>query len=147
MKITEDHRGKFIVSDSKECSLTFVSENTHKFTFRGMHYQTNPYQEKHIYVIQGSILDFTYNLKTKETLSYHLNRDSSVLKVTQDFAHGFLTLEPNTIVVYQAVGEFNPDTYVSIPWHSIEQIKTSVNAIVGNSKIILTDKDNYGNRN
>ena len=40
-----DRRGDFIIFDSKECNQVNVVTNTEKYTFRGLHYQTDPPQE------------------------------------------------------------------------------------------------------
>lgn len=143
----DDNRGSFIVSDSRDCDLTFISVNTNKFTFRGLHFQTEPKQVKHISVIQGTILDIIYNLNTGVTEFYSLDTNSQPLVVGKDYAHGFLTLEDNTIVSYQALGQFNPNTYKSIPWHSIPTVHDRIQTIVGKNKITISDKDKYGNSN
>ena len=64
----KDERGSYTpisttVLDQKweQCS---VSINDEKFTFRGLHYQTNPPQTKYIKVVQGSIVDFMVDLET-----------------------------------------------------------------------------------
>ena len=55
-----DKRGDFILFDSKECSQVNVVTNTEKYTFRGLHYQTDPPQIKTVKVIQGKVLDILY---------------------------------------------------------------------------------------
>ena len=93
-----DHRGSFSAIDCKEWEQTNVSLNTNKYTFRGMHYQTNPPQTKYLKVVQGSIVDILYNLKTKEVRTFQLNNQQAIL-VDSKYAHGFLTLEDNTTTV------------------------------------------------
>ena len=72
-----------------------------------MHYQTNPPQTKYLKVVQGSIIDILYDLETKEVKSFHLNTEEAIL-IKPKYAHGFLTLEDNTIVTYLVKGEYNP---------------------------------------
>ena len=63
-----DYRGSYspinlrtLGIDWTQCS---ISVNNKEFTFRGLHYQTNPPQKKYIKVIQGEMLDFTLDLET-----------------------------------------------------------------------------------
>ena len=62
-----DNRGSYTPIDVKEWDQCSISINTHPFTFRGLHYQTNPPQTKYIKVIQGSIIDFLIDSANPET--------------------------------------------------------------------------------
>ena len=78
-----------------------ISVNPEKFTFRGMHYQAfETAQNKYVKVIQGKIIDFLYDLETKEVEWYELN-DQEAIFVPKTKAHGFLTLKDDTRVVYK----------------------------------------------
>jgi dTDP-4-dehydrorhamnose 3,5-epimerase-like enzyme len=58
-------------------------------------------------------------------------------------AHGFLTLEDDTIVTYMVKGEYNPDSEHSIVWHTIDEVKKVIlDNIEG--ELIISDKDNEG---
>ena len=67
------------------------------------------HKKKYVKVIKGSIVDFMVDLKTGEVDFCEVN-DSGAVYIPDTKAHGFLTLEPNTIVVYMVEGEYNPDT-------------------------------------
>ena len=91
------------------------------------------------------IIDFLYNLETGELRSIILNDDEAVL-VPDNMAHGFLTLEPNTIVAYMVKGEYNPGSEHSIVWNSVEQVKDIVEGLLAGMRVELTisDKDKMG---
>jgi dTDP-4-dehydrorhamnose 3,5-epimerase len=82
-------------------------------TTRGMHFQSNSFSEaKLIRCVQGAIHDVIIDLRT-ESLSYkkHFAVELSAgnrraLFVPQSFAHGFQSLEDNTVVEYQ-MGAFH----------------------------------------
>ena len=108
-----------------------------------MHYQTSPPQTKYVKVIQGRVLDFIYNLKTKEVKIYELDINNDLL-VENHFAHGFLTLEPNTIFTYKVQGEYNPDSEHSIVWDTIPEVKSKINSIIGGNNLVISPKDKIG---
>ena len=108
MKVFKDFRGEVLVEQAKDISQMFISTSYKPFTFRGMHYQTNPRQIKNVKIVNGSIIDFLYNLETKEVKIFNLNTESDILVIDREWAHGYFTLEPNTILGYTMVGEFNP---------------------------------------
>lgn len=141
MKKIKDHRGLFILEDQVKYDQIFISTNTHKYTFRGLHYQSNPYQVKYISVIQGKIVDYLYDLNTGEVKKYILTPDSEVLVIEENYAHGYLTLEPNTILYYGVKGKFNPNTYSSIIWNTIPNIKKSIEYYTKGEKITISEKD------
>ena len=143
----EDSRGSFTAIDSKYLDINWeqfnIGTNKNKFTFRGLHYQTSPPQTKCIKVIQGKILDIWVDLKTKEVFTFELN-NSKFLYVPNEYAHGYLTLEPNTIVTYLVKGKYNPDSEHSIVWKTIPKVKNIINDYLQGCNIWISDKDNIG---
>jgi dTDP-4-dehydrorhamnose 3,5-epimerase len=123
-----------------QCS---ISVNDKKFTFRGMHYQTNPPQEKYVKVIRGSIMDFTIDLTTNK-LEYIKVGVNDAVYIPSDKSHGFLTLEPDTIVTYLVNGEYNPYTEHSIVWSSHEELKSIIEDLIGEHELVISDKDKLG---
>tara|TARA_B110000902_G_scaffold242195_1_gene293300 strand:+ start:140 stop:586 length:447 start_codon:yes stop_codon:yes gene_type:complete len=139
----KDNRGSFTPFDCKEWEQANVSINPSKYTFRGMHYQTNPPQTKYLKVVQGSIIDFLYDLETKEVKSFHLNTEEAIL-IEPKYSHGFLTLEENTIITYLVKGEYNPLSEHSIVWKDIGGIRDIILKNCTESEIIASKKDKDG---
>ena len=120
-----------------------VSINNKKGTFRGMHYQSVNPQQKYIKVVSGSIIDFLYHLETKQVLLFELNQETEVF-VPKDYAHGFITLEDNTIVTYLTEGKYDPQNEHSIPFTDIPEVKEKVLSYFRQEDIIITEKDLLG---
>jgi dTDP-4-dehydrorhamnose 3,5-epimerase len=139
----DDDRGSLTCVDVKKWNQVNVSVNNKKSTFRGMHYQERPRQEKQIIVTQGKIIDFIYDLKTKTLEAYHLSEGESVF-VNKHSAHGFLTLEDNTIVTYLVKGKYNPSREKSIVWKDIPHLKTIILSNCKESELVISEKDNEG---
>lgn len=146
-KTYEDNRGSYtpiplniIGINWDQCS---ISINNNQFTFRGLHYQTNPPQNKYVKVVQGSIIDFMYDLETHELDHATLSNNEAVL-IPSNKTHGFLTLVPNTIVAYLVEGEYNPESEHSIVWSDIPELKKIIDNLVGSSEITISDKDKFG---
>ncbi len=144
-----DNRGSYTPISTNELNIQWdqcsISINDKKGTFRGLHYQTNPPQTKYIKVVKGSIIDFLYNLETKELLYYTLDSNEAIL-VPHNMAHGFLTLEDMTIVTYMVKGEYNPDSEHSIVWYTIEDTKDIIESMLRELQVEITisEKDNEG---
>jgi dTDP-4-dehydrorhamnose 3,5-epimerase len=145
-KTFNDSRGSYTPISTNQLGIEWdqcsISVNDKKGTFRGLHYQTNPKQTKYIKVVKGSIIDFLYNLDTKELHHFTLGSNEAIL-VPHNMAHGFLTLEDMTIVTYMVKGEYNPQSEHSIVWHTIDEVKK---VILDNTdgNLIISDKDNEG---
>lgn len=142
-----DHRGSYTpisLIDSQyvwtQCS---VSTNEKPFTFRGLHYQTVYPQTKYIKVISGSIVDFAVDLETKQVEHLVLNNQNGIL-IPNTKAHGFLTLEPNTIICYLVDNKYAPGYEHSIVWNTIPDVKSIVDEYVGKNRIIISEKDSAG---
>ena len=144
IKTFPDNRGFLSILQCKNYDQVFVASSDGMYTFRGMHYQTIPYQTKTVKVIQGEAIDFLYNLKTKKVEQYLLDKDSDPLVIGPEYAHGYLTTRLNTIVLYAVNGIFDPETYKSIPYSSIPEIKDVVNEKAAYGVIKLSEKDKLG---
>ena len=143
-KTFKDNRGSYTPISTTELDLKWtqcsISVNDKQYTFRGLHYQSNPPQTKYIKVVQGSIVDFAVDLQTGET-DYIVLSDSDSVLIPNDKAHGFLTLEPNTIVVYLVEGEYNPESEHSIVWTDSPEVKKLVKYFANENSITISDKD------
>lgn len=139
----KDNRGLFIPYNLEGWDQMNISTNENVFTFRGLHYQTKPYQTKLVKVIQGKVLDFLYDIKSGSVEVYELNPDNELL-ITSNYAHGFLTLEPNTIFTYLVSGNYNPKSERSIVWDTIPEIKSIINYTIRDNKLTISEKDKIG---
>lgn len=146
-KTFEDNRGSYTPISTTELSMKWdqcsISVNNNQYTFRGLHYQTNPQQTKYVKVIQGSIVDFTVDLETGKT-DYAILSNKDAVLIQNDKAHGFLTLEPNTIVVYLVEGEYNPESEHSIVWTNSPEVKKLVKYFANENPITISEKDLIG---
>lgn len=141
--IFSDNRGDFIPYNLKGWDQMNISTNKEKYTFRGLHYQTNPSQTKLVKVIQGKVLDIIFNLNTKVVKTYELTKNNSLL-ITDNYAHGFLTLEPNTIFTYLVKGKYNPENEHSIVWNTVPQVKSIIELYTTEDKLTISKKDKLG---
>lgn len=146
-KVFTDDRGTFsplplntLGETWDQCSIV---TNPKRFTFRGLHYQTNPQQKKYVKVVTGSIIDFEVDLKTLQAKWQKVDADSAV-EIDEDKAHGYLTLEPNTTVVYLVKGEYNPESEHSIVWTRSPDVKRIVESYIIKHPLIISEKDTKG---
>jgi len=108
-------------SNIAQCNLSF---NHKKGTLRGMHYQVKPYEEvKMVRCTQGKILDVIIDLRKdsptyKEWIGVELSADNNrMLYVPEGFAHGYQTLEDNSVVYYQVTEFYQPGSERGIRWN------------------------------
>jgi len=124
----------------------FVQDNeskSHRGVLRGLHFQKPPFaQAKLVRVVQGSVLDVAVDIR-KESQTYgqhvavHLSAENKKqLYVPEGFAHGFLTLEDNTIFSYKCTNFYAPDSEGGLLWDDPE---LKVNWGVNNP--LIADKD------
>lgn len=100
-----------------------VSYNKKKGTLRGMHYQVAPYEEaKLVSCIKGAIYDVIIDLRQDSSTycqwsAVQLNAvEYRMLYVPENFAHGFQTLEDDTVVSYQMSEFYHPECARSVRW-------------------------------
>ena len=143
-----DHRGSYTPISTSELDKkwlqTAISVNNEPYTFRGLHYQSVNPQTKYVKVVKGRIVDFMVDLETSEVDYSVLSTDDAVL-IPNNKAHGFLTLEPNTIVVYLVDDIYNPQSEKSLVWSKVPMVKNIVESYVENfDNFIISDKDAIG---
>jgi dTDP-4-dehydrorhamnose 3,5-epimerase len=129
-----DHRGFFCETYSKPkfaeagIDLDFVQDNHSKSaaagTLRGLHFQAPPTpQAKLVRVVRGAVLDVAVDIRRgSPTFGKHvaaeLNEENfHQLLVPVGFAHGFVTLVPDTEVIYKVSGPYAPDCEGGLAWN------------------------------
>lgn len=103
---------------------TNISRNPYRRTMRGMHYQTQPHGEpKIVHCVRGRIFDVAVDLRP-ESPSYcrwaavELFPDANRLfYIPRGCAHGFLTLEDESDIVYLMGAPFVPGVTRGLRWN------------------------------
>lgn len=129
-----DHRGFFSeVYNTKAFAdagidIVFVQDNhslsADKGTVRGLHFQSPPFaQDKLVRVVRGAVFDVAVDLRrSSPTYGKHVRAVLSAdawnqLLVPIGFAHGFMTLEPNTEVIYKVSNYYAPAHDHGLLWN------------------------------
>ncbi|MEQ8624771.1 MAG: dTDP-4-dehydrorhamnose 3,5-epimerase [Vicingaceae bacterium] len=105
----------------------FVQDNISKSSknvLRGLHFQNPPHaQGKLVQVIRGAVLDIAVDIrKSSPTYGEHFaielsDKNNLLFFIPPGFAHGFLTLEDNTIFSYKCTALYNKESEGSILWN------------------------------
>ncbi|QND52047.1 dTDP-4-dehydrorhamnose 3,5-epimerase [Phyllobacterium sp. 628] len=130
-------------------NLTFVQDNhslsAAKGVLRGLHYQLSPRaQDKLVRVVRGSIVDVAVDIrKGSPTFGQWLALELSAHKwnqilVPKGFAHGFMTLEENTEVVYKVTDYYSPEHDRSIRF---DDPQIGIEWPIAADQIQLSEKD------
>jgi dTDP-4-dehydrorhamnose 3,5-epimerase len=109
----------------KGIAIDFVQDN-HSLSeqvgvLRGLHFQTPPFaQDKLVRVIRGAIFDVAVDIRRGSPtygkwvgLTVSAEKWNQIL-VPKGFAHGFMTLEPSTEVIYKVSAPYSPQSDRSI---------------------------------
>jgi len=106
-----------------EPAQTSLSRNPHLGTLRGMHYQPAPHAEtKLVRAVRGRMFDVALDLRDdsptyRRWISAELSAaNARALLIPEGVAHGFLTLEPDTDVLYQISPGFQPGHEAGVRW-------------------------------
>lgn len=129
-----DARGFFCETYSRRAfanvgiDVEFVQDNhslsAEQGVVRGLHFQLPPMaQAKLVRVVRGAILDVAVDIRrSSPTFGKHVSVELSAdngrqIFVPAGFAHGFVTLAPNTEVVYKVTNYYSPAHDRGIFWN------------------------------
>jgi dTDP-4-dehydrorhamnose 3,5-epimerase len=100
-----------------------LSHNVRQGTLRGMHYQVAPHAEtKLVRCTEGAIYDVVLDLRPQSTafknwIAIVLTAENrNAVYVPEGCAHGFLTLEDETEVLYQMSEFYNAESARGVRW-------------------------------
>lgn len=148
-RVFGDHRGFFLESFNqkrfKESGIDFDVRQinfakSEKNVLRGMHYQKAPFaQSKLVGVISGAVVDVVVDLRQssttfKQSFVLEIASQDTFLLVPKGFAHGYHTLQDETVFYYAVDDFYNPeaergirydDPEININWNFKEQPKIS----------------------
>ncbi len=129
----EDERGSFsnlwnskqfddngLDSELFECNL---SDNLQTGTLRGLHYQISPYDgSKLVGCVHGKIYDVILDLRKNSStfekwIATELDNSKKFHLVPSGCAHGFITLEDNSKVIYLMSQVYNPNFSRIAKWN------------------------------
>ena len=150
--VFEDDRGYFFESFNhgrflnRGLDLKFLQDNeskSKKGVLRGLHFQAPPFaQGKLVRVMRGSVLDVAVDIR-KYSPTYG-KWESIILSgqnkwmywIPEGFAHGFATLEDDTIFFYKCTNIYNKASEGSILWNDPD-----LNINWGIQYPVISDKD------
>ena len=150
-----DRRGFFSETYNRKAlavigiDIDFVQDNhsysADKGTVRGLHFQTPPFaQDKLVRVARGSVFDIAVDLRQgSPTYGRHAGAVLSAqawnqILVPIGFAHGFMTLEPDTEVIYKVSNYYAPDHDKGLLWNDPA---LGINWPIADEEAVLSDKD------
>ena len=129
-----DHRGFFAETYSRKkyleygIDVEFVQDN-HSVskelgTLRGLHFQAPPHaQAKIVRCGRGSIFDVCVDIRRgsptyRRWQGFQLTPENGhQVYIPIGFAHGFMTLEPDSEIVYKCTDYYAPQTEASVLWN------------------------------
>ena len=155
--VFEDERGYFFESYNREkfkkagIDLKFVQDNeskSKKGVVRGLHLQSPPFEQgKLVRVMRGSVLDVAVDIRKNSPTfgkwaSIELSgKNKWMYWIPPGFAHGFATLEDETIFFYKCTNVYNKDAERCFLWNDPD-----INIDWGISNPVVSQRDNLAKR-
>jgi dTDP-4-dehydrorhamnose 3,5-epimerase len=155
-KVFSDSRGFFYESYSRRdmelmgISDDFVQDNqscSAKGVVRGLHFQIRHPQGKLIRILRGSIYDVVVDIRKRsptfgKSIGFEISaHDFRMIWVPVGFAHGFLSLEDHTEVLYKTTDFYYPEYDAGIRWNDPNLGIYWPLAQYGISSAIISEKD------
>ncbi|MCK9302817.1 MAG: dTDP-4-dehydrorhamnose 3,5-epimerase [Bacteroidales bacterium] len=152
-KVFEDARGYFFEAYNKQVFAEFGlyqdfkqdnESKSQRGTIRGLHFQEPPYaQHKLVRVVAGAVFDVAVDIRSGSPTygKWHgvilTSTNKLMFWIPQGFAHGFQSLEDNTIFQYKCSEYYHPESENSIIWNDAD-----INIAWQNIPPITSSKDN-----
>ncbi|MFA6654031.1 MAG: dTDP-4-dehydrorhamnose 3,5-epimerase [Candidatus Delongbacteria bacterium] len=153
-KIYRDERGCFyeVFSSQKfeDAGINdrFFQDNisrSKKGVLRGLHYQLEPKaQSKLLTVISGKIIDAAVDLRAgSPTFGKHFkvelsSDDGKMIYIPKGFAHGFLSLSDDTVIMYKCGEQYSPGHERGIRFNDPE---LGIDWIYPDGEMIVAERD------
>ena len=150
-----DERGLFYEAWNKRellklnININFKQDNisiSQNNVIRGLHFQKNPFsQAKLVQVINGKVMDVIVDLrKDSKTFKKHEKiildgNDKNMILIPKGCAHGFLSMEENTIFLYKCSDYYNKKNEVTLLWNDLD-----LNINWNEKNPIISKKDQNG---
>jgi dTDP-4-dehydrorhamnose 3,5-epimerase len=139
----EEFQNHGLETNIVQCNISY---NKKKGTLRGMHYQVPPFEEaKIISCTIGSIYDVVVDLRRDsptycQWVATELHeKQFKMIYIPKGCAHGFQTLDDNSIVYYQMTEYFHPECARGLRWDNL-----SIGIVWPVPAMIMSEKDkNY----
>ncbi len=132
-RVFEDSRGYFLESWNRETFASlgipaeYVQDNQSGSVanvLRGLHFQIPPHaQGKLVRVLQGAVLDVAVDLRRNQpTYGKHFKilleaGQHKMVYIPEGFAHGFRTLQNDTVFFYKCTGAYHKAAERTIRWN------------------------------
>jgi dTDP-4-dehydrorhamnose 3,5-epimerase len=131
--VFRDQRGYFFESYNREkftkagVNAEFLQDNqslSAKGILRGLHFQNPPFaQGKLLSVVKGAVLDVAVDIrKNSDTYGKYFSlvlseENKTMFWIPEGFAHGFLSLQDNTIFTYKCTQLYHKGSEGSLRWN------------------------------
>ena len=133
-RVFRDDRGWFLESfnarafaETTGVSTVFVQDNeslSQAGVLRGLHFQAAPHaQQKLVRVIRGAVLDVCVDIRPgSPTFGRHVKvalngEEKTMLYIPEGCAHGFRTLENDTVFSYKCSDYYHPPSERTLLWN------------------------------
>jgi len=155
-----DHRGFFAetwnrrLHEEHGIAIDWVQDN-HSLsaatgTLRGLHFQAPPHaQAKLVRCGRGRLFDVVVDLRQGsptygQWAGFELSAENGLqLLIPAGFAHGFVTREPNTEIVYKCSDYYAPEAEGAVAWNDPE---IGIDWALGGADPIMSEKDHAAPR-
>lgn len=147
-----DNRGWFMQSYDENIvnilNKTFIQENISFSRYgvaRGLHYQWNEPMGKLVQCLNGKIIDIIVDIrKNSKTIGqvefFILDKPEQLLWVPSGYAHGFISMDNNTIVKYMCDNYYNKECESGINLLD-DSLKIKEKLKLNLDILIMSDKD------
>ncbi len=152
-----DHRGFFSEVYNRRAlaeagiEIEFIQDNhsysAERGTLRGLHFQRPPAtQTKLVRVLRGAIIDVAVDCRVgSSTYGCHVSvelgaGDGRQLLCPKGFAHGFLTLEDDTEVLYKVDAHYAPKLDAGLRW---DDPTVGIDWPLADDAIMMSERDRH----
>lgn len=155
-RLTDNDVLEHLTNGAWKSPYSAISHNQMRHTLRGLHWQAAPALEtKLVRCVAGSIFDVVVNVDPTtneygQWTAVVLDSEAfNAVFIPPNHAHGYLTLEEGSRVLYEILGEYRPehsrtchwaDKALGIDWPSAPQIVGARDAVAGSLHEVMSSQ-------